>query len=88
LVKGKDVDSAVRILQFNIKKGSAMVLKLLKSAISNARDGGKANVDRLVVSGGWVNRGAFMKRSLPRAKGSATSITKRSAHITLELKEI
>lgn len=88
LVRGKDVDSAVRILQFNVKKGAAIVLKLLKSAISNARESGKADVDRLFVAGGWVDRGPMMKRSLPRSKGSATPILKRSAHITIELKEL
>ncbi|WKZ56322.1 MAG: 50S ribosomal protein L22 [Bdellovibrionota bacterium] len=88
LVKGKQVDHALRVLQFSKTKGASLVHKLLKSAIANARENHGADVDKLWVSGGWVNEGRTMKRYMPRARGSATEIRKRSSHITLCLAEV
>lgn len=88
LVKGKQVEHAMRVLTFDKTKGAALVKKLLQSAIANARENHGADVDKLWVSGGWVNEGRTMKRFMPRARGSATEIRKRSSHITLCLAEM
>ncbi len=85
LVRGKQVDQALQILQFNPRKGCAIVSKLLRSAIANAREREGADVDRLWVSGGSVEQGPTMMRYMPAAQGRATPVRKRSAHLTVRL---
>ena len=87
LVRGKQVEPALQILQYSPKKGSALVEKLLRSAIANARERAGLDVDKLWVTGGWVNEGPTMKRFMPRARGSADQIRKRSSHITVVVGE-
>lgn len=87
LIKGKQVEPALQILQFSPKKGAALALKLLKSAISNAREHKGLDVDKLWITAGWVDMGRTMKRWIPRAQGRATELLHRSSHIHLELRE-
>jgi len=85
MVRGKQVDQALQILMFNPRKGSAIVAKLLRSAIANARERQSADVDRLWVSGGSVTDGPVMMRYMPAAHGRATPVRKRSSHVTILL---
>jgi large subunit ribosomal protein L22 len=87
LVKGKQVEPALQILQYSPKKGAVLVEKLLRSAIANAREVAGLDVDKLWVTGAWVNEGPTMKRFMPRARGSADQIRKRSSHITVVVGE-
>ena len=87
LVKGEQVEPALQILQFSPKKGAVLVEKLLRSAIANARERAGLDVDKLWITGGWVNEGPTMKRFMPRARGSADQIRKRSSHITVVVGE-
>lgn len=87
LVKGKQIEPALQILQFSPKKGAVLIEKLLRSAIANAREQKGLDVDKLWVTGGWVNEGPTMKRFMPRARGSADKIRKRSSHITVTVGE-
>lgn len=87
LIKGKEAERALDILQYSPKKGARLVFKLLKSAIANAREQKGVNVDTLVVVNGWADGGRTMKRYLPRARGSANMLHKRSSHITVVLGE-
>ncbi len=87
LVKDKQVEPALQVLQFTPQKGATLISKLLRSAIMNAKEHKGADVDSLWVTGGWVNEGRTMKRYMPRARGSAYPIRKRSAHITVVLGE-
>lgn len=87
LIKGKQVEPAIQILQFNPKKGARLILKLLHSAVTQAREVKGADVDKLWVTGGWVGMGRTIKRYMPRARGSASEIRKRSSHITLVVEE-
>lgn len=85
LIKGKQVEPALQILQFSTKKGAKLAHKLLQSAVSNAREQAKADVDRLWVTGGAVNMSRTLQRYMPAAHGRATPIRKRSSHLTIEL---
>jgi large subunit ribosomal protein L22 len=87
-VKGKPVQYALDLLKMTNKKAAPIVAKMIESAIANATNKSTVDVDRLVVSEGFVDGGTSLKRWLPRAQGRATGIQKRSCHITIKLKEI
>ena len=87
LIKGKQIEPALQILKFSPKKSARLLEGLLKSAIANASEHKGADVDRLWISGGWVNQGPTLRRFTPRAQGRATPIRKRSSHITILLNE-
>ncbi len=85
LIKGKQVDPALTILKFSSKKGAKLAYGLLMGAVANAREKQGVDVDKLWVTGGSVDQGRTIKRYMPRARGTATPIRKRSSHITLEV---
>ena len=87
LIRGKKVNDALLILQHVPKNATLAMDKLLKSAISNAKNQGKEAKD-LMIKGLKVDAGVTMKRMMPRARGSAFRIKKRTSQITLELAEI
>ncbi len=88
LVKGKPVQYALDLLKVTNKRAAPVVAKMIESAIANATVKQSVDVDRLVVSEGFVNGGMSMKRWLPRAQGRATPLQKRTSHVTIKLKEI
>jgi len=83
LIRGKSVDQALEILTFSNKKAAALVKKVLESAIANAEHNEGADIDDLNVAKIFVDEGPIMKRIMPRAKGRADRILKRSSHITV-----
>ena len=87
LIRGKRVADAIAILKFTPTKGAAEVLKVMNSAIANAENNFGLEKANLVVSETFVNEGPTMKRFRPRAKGSASPINKRTAHITVAVAE-
>ena len=90
LIRGKNVSEAVALLRFAPQSASDPVLKVLNSAIANARvtadEQGLAFIENeLVVSAAYVDEGPTMKRFRPRAQGRASRINKRTSHITLHV---
>ncbi|AQM18685.1 50S ribosomal protein L22 [Vibrio anguillarum] len=83
LIRGKSVDQALEILTFSNKKAAVLVKKVLESAIANAEHNEGADIDDLNVAKIFVDEGPVMKRIMPRAKGRADRILKRSSHITV-----
>ena len=85
-IRGKDVQTALGILAYNPRYASAVIEKLLKSAIANAE---VKNMDsaKLYVDECFANQGPIMKRIRPRARGTAYRIEKRMCHITVVLNE-
>ena len=59
--------------------------KTLKSALANAENNAELSVDTLVVKSVMVDEGPTMRRTMPRARGSANMIRKRTSHITVIL---
>jgi large subunit ribosomal protein L22 len=82
-IRGKSVDQALEILTFSNKKAADLVKKVLESAIANAEHNEGADIDDLNVAKIFVDEGPIMKRIMPRAKGRADRILKRSSHITV-----
>ncbi len=89
LIKDKNIDEAYGIVKYTPKAASELLLKLLKSAEANAtNDPNKGlNRDGLYVAEAFATQGPTLKRIMPRAKGSANRIRKRTSHITVVLKE-
>jgi large subunit ribosomal protein L22 len=87
-VRGKSVSQALNILTFTRKKAALPVQKLLKSAVANAAENhGVSDVDTLVIDHITVDEGPTLKRFMPRARGRATPIRKRTSHIHIILRE-
>lgn len=87
LVRGKDVNEAIRMLSYTNKKASFMIKKLIESAVANAEQKQVIDIDNLYVKTISVDKGPDLKRFMPRAQGRATPIRKKQSHINLVLDE-
>ena len=87
LIRGKNVDEAMAILEFTPKAGSEVLKKLLKSAIANAENNNQMSHSKLYIAEIYSNQGPTLKRIRPAAKGSAVRIRKRTSNTTIVLKE-
>lgn len=85
LIRGLKVGEAQKQLNFLGKRSADPILKLLNSAIANAKNNAKMSEGDLVVSEIFVDGGPVLKRHMPRAFGRAFAIRKRTSHITLIL---
>jgi large subunit ribosomal protein L22 len=81
LIRGKTVDHALALLATLPKRVSLPLAKLVKAGVANS----KMQPNELVISTIQVNGGVVLKRSMPRARGRASQILKRTSHITLGL---
>ena len=86
-IRGKDVNTAIGILTYNPRYASAVVKKLLESAVANAENNNQMSRDNLYVAECYAGEGPIMKRVHPRAQGRAYRIEKRMCHITIVLDE-
>jgi large subunit ribosomal protein L22 len=87
LIRGKGSEEALNILAFTKKAAANIIIKLMKSAIANATQKKNIDIDRLYIKKITVDQGPTMKRFQPRALGRATTIRKRTSHITIVLDE-
>ena len=87
LIRGKKVGEAVAILRLTPRSASPVVEKVLNSAIANAEHNYEMDVENLIISEIFVDEGATLKRFRPRAQGRASSINKRTSHITVVVAE-
>ncbi|MBU1119027.1 50S ribosomal protein L22 [Patescibacteria group bacterium] len=85
LVRGKEVDEALKQLAFLNKKSAYFFTKLVNSAAANAVHNHDLNRSSLKVSTVLVNEGPVFKRWQPRAFGRAFPILKKTSHITIGL---
>jgi len=86
-IRGKDVNTALAILEYNPRYASSIIKKLLLSAIANAENNNGMNPEKLYIEECYANKGPTMKRVRPRAQGRAYRIEKRMSHITIVLNE-
>lgn len=88
LIRGKDVGAAQGILASNNKLNiSRQVTKLLNTALANAKENYSLDVDSLYVKYITVDQGPSLKRFLPRMRGRADRILKRTSEVTIVLDE-
>jgi large subunit ribosomal protein L22 len=87
LLRGKSLKEAKAQMSFSKNKASVPVLKLLKSAEQNARHNFKLETDNLRVKSVRVDEGPVFKRFMPKARGRATTIRRRTSHIAVVLSE-
>jgi large subunit ribosomal protein L22 len=89
LIRGKDVNQALTVLQFSRKSVARDVAKVLRSAVANAQQsaGFGGEVDRLYVSKCHADNGPSMKRVRPAPMGRAFRIIKRTTHLTVQVTE-
>ena len=87
LIRGKDTKTAQAILMATPKAASEIMLKILKSAVSNAENNHNMDPEKLYVSETYANSGPILKRMMPRAQGRGYRINKRTSHITVVVKE-
>ncbi|MGH8048632.1 MAG: 50S ribosomal protein L22, partial [Chthoniobacterales bacterium] len=84
-IQGLPATDALSVLRFTPKKAATMIIKTLKSAIANAENNNNLRVENLVVQEAIVGEGPTMKRFVPKARGSAGPIRKRTSHIKITL---
>ncbi len=87
VVRGKDVNLALKSLTFMNKKTAVLVKKLIESAVANAENKKVVDVDNLYVKSIWVDQGPVFKRFRPRAQGRAFGVRKKTSHINVVLDE-
>ena len=83
LIRGKSVTEALEILSILNKSAVTPVTKVLKSAVANATNNFNMNESSLYIKEAYVDDSIRMRRFLPRAKGSASGLVKRTCHITV-----
>ena len=86
-VRGMPVQKALDLLQFSPRKAAALIRKVVLSAVANAENNNSLDVDSLVIAKIMVDEGPSLKRIMPRAKGRADRIVKRTSHITVIVAE-
>ncbi|MCG8481891.1 MAG: 50S ribosomal protein L22 [Clostridia bacterium] len=87
LVRGKDANEALAILNFTPNKGAKVLQKVINSAVANAENNHSMDPDNLYVSEVYANQGPTMKRWRAGSMGRASIILKRSSHVGVVLKE-
>lgn len=88
LIRGKMVEEALTVLALSRKAVSKKIKAVVKSAVANASQNAKVDVDSLRVKAAYVDAGPSQKRWRPRAMGRAARIMKRTSHITVVVEEI
>ena len=84
MIRGKSVVDARTALAFMPQKSSPAILKLLNSAVANARTKG-IEADTLVVKSIAVNKGVASRRFKPMARGRSTRFSRTMSIVTIEL---
>ena len=86
-IRGKSVKDAEAILALIPKAASEPLAKLVKSAAANAENNHGMDPEKLYVAETYATPGPIIKRFMPRAKGRAYGIKKRTSHVTVVVKE-
>ncbi len=83
LIREKAIEEAIDILTFTPKRAAIAVKKAIQSAVANAIENNNMKEDDLFIFKVFVDEGPTLKRFMPRARGRATRIRKRTSHLTV-----
>jgi large subunit ribosomal protein L22 len=86
LIRGRDVEDALALLKFSKKRAAVLVDKVVRSAVANAGEQ-EADTGSLFVKEAWADPGPTMKRFMPKDRGKAYDIMKRTSHLVVTLEE-
>ncbi|MBN1833929.1 MAG: 50S ribosomal protein L22 [Deltaproteobacteria bacterium] len=87
-IRGRRIEEALNQLSFAPQKGAFILKKLINSAVANAEQNFKMDVDKLYIKRIYADEGPTLKRFRPRAMGRAMRIRKRTSHLTVVLDEV
>jgi large subunit ribosomal protein L22 len=87
LVKNMNALDAMVQLQHTEKKASPMLIKLIQSAVANAKNNFSMDPQHLFIKSITADMGKVMKRYFPRARGSAFEIKRKMSHVNIVLEE-
>ena len=88
LVKGKKIEDVKNTLAYLVKRASKPLADLIDSAVANASHNFNISADQLYIKEFRVDEGVVLKRRMPRARGMAYPINKRTSHIFIQLDTI
>jgi len=88
LLRGLSTSEAEAQLLLQNRRSAAPLLKLLRSAITNAVNNQKIARESLRVKQIYVGQGVILKRFMPRAQGRAAAIHKKFSNVSLVLEEV
>jgi large subunit ribosomal protein L22 len=87
LIRGRDVDDAITLLQFAKQRAGGMIEKVVRSAVANAAEQDVRSRNALFVKEARVDPGPTMKRFMPKDRGKAYDIMKRTSHLVVTIDE-
>ncbi|QCI29001.1 50S ribosomal protein L22 [Caminibacter pacificus] len=82
-IQGMNAEEALAKLEFMPNKAARVIAKVIASAVAN----GGFDANEVVVKSCRVDRGPYLKRFRPRARGMASRIQKPTAHIYVEVEK-
>ena len=88
LIRGHYADDTLDVLKFMPHRGARMIEQVLKSAMANAEDKGVRKVGELLIADARGDGGPMFKRLMPRARGMAYLVRRRTAHINVGLADV
>jgi large subunit ribosomal protein L22 len=86
LIRGRQVDDALAMLQFSKKRAAVLIDKVVRSAVANASEQ-EADTNALFVKECWVDPGPIIKRFQPKDRGKAYAIQKKTSHLVVAVDE-
>ncbi|HEX6885496.1 MAG TPA: 50S ribosomal protein L22 [Planctomycetota bacterium] len=90
LIRGRDVNEALEVLQFSPRRAAVFYIKVLKSAVANASQDEDVDVNKLVVTDARADDGPLLQHRLrwrPGPQGRAMPVRKRTSHLTVVVAE-
>jgi large subunit ribosomal protein L22 len=87
MIRGKKAKEASTLLEFTNRRAAATLNKVLASAMANAENNHELDPERLEVVTTFIDEGPMLKRWIPRSRGRASAVLKRSSHITVVVRQ-
>ncbi len=87
MIRGKKAKEASTLLEFTNRRAAVTLHKVLSSAIANAENNHELDPERLEVITTFIDEGPMLKRWIPRSRGRASAVLKRSSHITVVVRQ-